>query len=206
MSAAASGAGPLSSADVSVKLFVRDPAGIRLEELIPVFHRWITERTIEDELLIDVANYAHVPKGPGIVLVCDNAHFYFDVRDGRPGLRYRGRRVARATGEEAIARAFRSVLAAAALLEADPALEGRYRFRTDEIEISIPDRLRAPSGESTLAAVRPAVEGHLKSLYGVDEVSLDMASGPREPFTLRVEIGSSPTVDELLGRVGAPAS
>jgi len=206
MSAGANGTGALSSADVSVKLFVQDPAAIRLEELIPVFHRWIAERTIEDDLLIDVANYAHVPKGPGIVLVCDNAHYYFDVRDGRPGLRYRGRRVARAEGEEAVARAFRSVLGAAALLEADPALEGRYRFRTDEVEISIPDRLRAPSGEDTLGTVRPAVERCVKSLYGVGEVSVEMVSGAREPFTLRVETGASPTVADLLGRVSVLTS
>lgn len=206
MSAAAAGSGPLSSADVSVKLFVQDAGGVRLEELIPVYHRWITERAIEDELLIDVANYAHVPKGPGVVLVCDQAHYYFDVQDGRPGLRYRGRRVARATGDEAVGRAFRSVLAAAALLESEPSLDDRYRFRTDEVEVSILDRLRAPSDESTLAAVRPAVERCVKSLYGVQEVSVEMVSGPREPFRLRVGTGASPTVEELLGRVSALAS
>lgn len=206
MSAGAALTGPLSSADVSVKLFVEDPSGVRLEELIPVFHRWITERSIHDELLIDVANYAHVPKGPGIVLVCDHAHYYFDERGGRPGLRYRGRRVAAAAGEERVTRAFRCALEAAALLEAERALEGRYRFRTDEVEVSILDRLRAPSDESTLAAVRPVVEEHVKSLYGVADVSVEMVSGPREPFALQVVTGTSPSIEELLDRVTALAS
>jgi hypothetical protein len=196
---------PLSSADLSLKLFVEDPSAVRLEELVPVFHRWIGENAIRDELLIDVANYAHVPKGPGVVLVCDKAHYYFEVRGGRPGLRYRGRREARAEGEETIARAFRSVLEAAALLEADPTLGGRYRFRTDEIELTIYDRLRAPSEEATLASVQPSVEAYVTSLYGVDRVGVDMTSGPREPFTIEVATGVSASVEELLGRVSAAA-
>ena len=103
---------PLTSSEISVKLFVDDPSGVRLKELIPVFHRWIQESLLGDELLVDVASYEQVPKGPGIVLICDTAHYYFDLRAGRPGLRYRSRRTAPATEEEGIARAFRSALQA----------------------------------------------------------------------------------------------
>ena len=42
---------------------------IELEKLVPVFHQWIREKKIPDELLIDVADYAHVPQGPGVVLI-----------------------------------------------------------------------------------------------------------------------------------------
>jgi hypothetical protein len=206
MSGSEAASGPLASADLSVKLFVQDPSAVRLEDLIPVFHRWIGERAIKDELLIDVANYAHVPKGPGVVLVCEKAHYYFDVADGRPGLRYRGRRVVRAVGEEGIARAFRSVLEAAALLEADETLGGRYRFLTGEVELVIYDRLRAPSNQQTLAAVRPSLDECMKSLYGVDPVSVEMVSGSREPFTLHVMTGASPSVEDLLSRLTASAT
>ena len=91
--------GPLSSAEVSVKLFVDDNSVVRPLELITVFQRWITEGVLEDELTIDVANYEHVPQGPGIMLICDKAHYYFDVRQNRWGLRYRGRREARPVAE-----------------------------------------------------------------------------------------------------------
>ena len=87
--------GPLSSADMSVKLYVTDDSIVRPEELVPVFHRWIKDRMLEDDLQIDVAVYEHVPQGPGIVLVCNTAHYYFDVRGNRWGLRYRGRREAK---------------------------------------------------------------------------------------------------------------
>lgn len=49
--------------------FAADVAqGLALDPFIPVFHRWIEERTLP-ELVIDVANYAHVPEGPGVVLI-----------------------------------------------------------------------------------------------------------------------------------------
>jgi hypothetical protein len=194
---------PLESPEVSVKLFVVDPAGVRLKELIPVFHRWIKEDLLEDELQIDVANYEHVPKGPGIVLICDKAHYYFDVRAARAGLRYRGRREARATGADAVTWAFRSALHAARLLEADPALEGRYRFRTDEVEFGIYDRLLAPSDVGTLVAIRPELEEAVRTLYGTDDVAIELSSGPREPFMVTVGAGASPSVEELLGRLAA---
>lgn len=194
---------PLESPEVSVKLFVVDAAGVRLKELIPVFHRWIKEDLLEDELQIDVANYEHVPKGPGVVLICDKAHYYFDVRAGRAGLRYRGRREARATGAEAATRAFRAALHAARLLEADPVLEGRYRFRTDEVEFGIYDRLLAPSDVSTLVAIRPELEEAVRGLYGTDDVAIGLSSGPREPFMVTVTSGASPSVEELLGRLSA---
>ena len=197
---------PLTSPEVSVKLFVSDPAGVHLKELIPVFHRWIAEKLIEDELLVDVASYEHVPKGPGIVLICDKAHYYFDVRDGRPGIRYRGRRDADVAGEQGIARAFRSALQAASLLENDPALDGRYRFVTSELEFGIYDRLRAPSDEATFKAVQPDLERYVKALYGAEDVTLELASGRKEPFMVSIKTGTSPAVEELLGQVAAAST
>lgn len=195
----------LQSAEVSVKLFVDDHSVVRPLELIPVFHRWIKEGALEDELMIDVANYEHVPKGPGVVLICDQAHYYFDVRDNRWGVRYRGRRDSRATGQAAISRAFASALKAASLLENDPELEGRYHFRTDHVEFGIYDRLRAPSDESTFGGVKPALEAALEALYGAPPKSLELVSRPREPFMVAVENGTAPGIEELLDRALAPA-
>ncbi|MGD8872068.1 MAG: hypothetical protein PVJ80_10895 [Gemmatimonadota bacterium] len=194
----------LRSAEVSVKLFVDDHSVVRPLELIPVFHRWIKEGALEDELMIDVANYEHVPKGPGIVLICDKAHYYFDVRENHWGIRYRGRRDARATGQAAIAHAFASALKAASLLENDPELEGRYHFRTDRVEFGIYDRLRAPSDQATFDAVKPALEAAVAELYGAAAESLELVSGPQEPFMVAIETGAAPSIEELLDRALAP--
>ncbi|MEQ1855218.1 MAG: hypothetical protein ABL963_02045 [Longimicrobiales bacterium] len=203
MTAQASRVDALSSPELSVKLFLKDGSKIDVEELVPVFHRWIREDLLEDELPIDVAGYAHVPKGPGTVIICDHAHYYLDERAGRYGLRYRGRRVARGSGEEAVVRAFRSVLRAASLLEKEPELGGRYKFETGRVEFGITDRIAAPSRQETLAAVRPALEAALKTVYGKPAKSLALASGAREPFLVAIEAGTAPSVDALLEQLTA---
>ena len=72
---------------VNVKLLLQNPADARLEPLIPVFHSWI-ETPSGDELLIDVADYTHVPAGPGIVLIGHEGNYSVDNSGNRLGVRY----------------------------------------------------------------------------------------------------------------------
>ena len=53
---------------LQLKIFLTPDSAqkVALEAFIPVFHRWIKEHVLP-EMVIDVANYAHVPKGPGVV-------------------------------------------------------------------------------------------------------------------------------------------
>ena len=54
-------------------------------EVIPVFHRWITQRVL-DEVLVDVADYRHVFQGPGITLVGHESTYHLDEQNGELGL------------------------------------------------------------------------------------------------------------------------
>ena len=195
------GLGPLDSPELSVKYFVEDSSAVRVEELIPVFHRWIRESVLEDELLIDVANYAHVPKGPGVMLICNLGQYGLDLRHGRPGLRYRRRRVAYGNPRDQLAGTFRSAIRAAILLEDEPTLEGRYRFRTDEVQFVIYDRLLAPSAPGTLEAVRPLLDSFLRNLYQDQAISLELTSQSNEPFAVRIATPEAPPLPTLLGRL-----
>ena len=62
---------------VQVKIFAREPAAIDLADAIPVFHRWIQEQ-VSEELLVDVADYRHVPDGPGVMLIAHEANYSLD--------------------------------------------------------------------------------------------------------------------------------
>src|SRR4026208_286821 len=74
-----------------VKFFLEDASGVELEEFIPVFHDWIQTQQLA-ELLIDVADYRHVPQGPGVVLMAHDAHDGMALADDRLGLLYSRRR------------------------------------------------------------------------------------------------------------------
>ena len=69
--------------------------------------------------MIDVANYAHVPKGPGVVLIGHGSDYFIDEGEGRLGLLHSRKRGAPDAGDR-LADAFRRTLHAASLLEATP--------------------------------------------------------------------------------------
>src|SRR5215470_2549285 len=116
---------------------------VSLEAFIPVFHRWIKERLLP-ELVIDVANYAHVPQGPGVVLIGHGSDYFIDHGEGRMGLLYNRKRMAPAP-DARLHDAFRRAIHAALLLEKDAALAGKLRFGTKEWLLRINDRLAAPN-------------------------------------------------------------
>ena len=55
---------------------------MRLDDFIPVFHRWIQKQTVSGHLLIDVHDYSHIHQGPGILLVGHEGNFSIDLADG----------------------------------------------------------------------------------------------------------------------------
>ena len=74
------------------------------------------------------------------------------------------------------------------------------------MEFGIYDRLRAPSDEATFKAVQPDLERYVKALYGAEDVTLELASGRKEPFMVSIKTGTSPAVEELLGQVAAAST
>src|SRR5437763_15315366 len=127
----------MESSKLSIKFYLDDSsAKIKLADVVPVFHSWIQLHLIPDHLLIDVADYAHVPDGPGVVLVAHEANIYLDSFDGRPGLTYQRKQPLNGSFADRLRFAFRSALEACQLLETNAALPG-IKFRTNEADFKI---------------------------------------------------------------------
>src|SRR6185436_3254334 len=129
---------------IGIKLFADSSAPVPVREFIPVFHSWIQKQAIENHLLIDVHNYSHIHNGPGILLVAQEGNFSIDSAEGRMSLLY-----FRKKPGEGVASVLKTALAACKLMESEPALGGRMRFRTDEMLIVTNDRLLAPNDDPT---------------------------------------------------------
>ena len=71
-----------------IKLFIKDINNYSSKNFIPVFHNWIQDKVIDDHLLIDVADYSHMPDGPGIMLVAHEGHFSLDQENYQPSIMY----------------------------------------------------------------------------------------------------------------------
>ena len=179
-----------------VKLYTR-AGDIELEKLIPVFHEWIRTKKISDELLIDVADYAHVPQGPGVVLIGHQSDYYLDVADNRPGLLYSRKRGFEGDVQESIEDAFHRALNACRLLEEESSLG--LQFGTDEVLFRVQDRLAAPNGDATYNAYKPALEQAASVFFG-GTPSLERIGSEREPFAVRISTGASGSVADALAR------
>jgi hypothetical protein len=129
-------------------------------EFVPIFHRWIQTHALADHLLIDVADYAHVPAGPGTLVVASEANIHMDRGDNRLGLLYvRKLPIAGATNlHETLVGVLGYARAAADLMEKDPALDGRLKFRKDEISLRFNDRLNMPNTPEAFASVQAQVQ------------------------------------------------
>jgi hypothetical protein len=182
---------------VNVKLLLQNGADVRLEPLIPVFHSWI-EGQNGDELLIDVADYSHVPAGPGVVLIGHEANYSVDNTAERLGVRYNHKAVFEGSNLECLAQATRAALKACQRLEAEPRLESRIRFNGQDIELSVNDRLVAPNNAATRQAFDPDFHLFSQRLFRGKEYSVSYGDDPRSLFTAYVRAARPHSVAELL--------
>ena len=72
---------------IAFKVFVEGDLTVDWEQFINVFHTWVAAQSMP-EMMIDVADYRHVPNGPGVVMTGHEADYYMDNTGGEPGLRY----------------------------------------------------------------------------------------------------------------------
>lgn len=184
---------------ISYKLWFSGGEGLGLEDFIPVFHGWIRERRLDNEVMIDVADYAHVPDGPGVLLVCHEGHYVIEHYSGRWALSYHRKRGGETDAlERRLAVPLRRLAAAAQLLEGDPELSGKVRFETEAIELAVRNRLLAPNTPETFVALRPALEAFLGSRLGGGELELEHRDhDPRALFTVRVRVEATASLDDL---------
>ncbi|MFT7621707.1 MAG: hypothetical protein ACI9WU_000872 [Myxococcota bacterium] len=170
---------------LSVKLFAAAGAPLDQEELIPIFHRWIRESRLGDKLLIDVADYRHVPDGPGVMIVADHAHYGLDEGiGGGTGFLFSHRRDAIGDAAPKLADALSELLTAAEALEGEPSLKG-FAFDTSRIQVRVASRRVAANTAEDFAKLAPTVTSAAQKLYG-GEVTVTQGGLPRDPLTLEV--------------------
>jgi len=187
---------------VNVKLFLADAASLDLEPLIPIFHSWITGRDF-NEMLLDVADYRHVPSGPGVVAIGHEADYAVDNAGGRLSVRYNRKTAVEGDNSFALQQAARAALTACRRLEEEPRLGGNLRFGGREIEIFINDRLLAPNRAETFEAARPDLDAFARQLFGGAEYSLsyDSSRDPRSLFSVTLKSSRPFSTTELLRNV-----
>src|SRR3954447_15715057 len=128
---------------VNVKLYATPDSTVNWPGLIPVFHRWIRESVLPGTL-IDVADYAHVPEGPGILLIAHEAFYSVDNRRNQPGFLYNRRTPAEGSDIDKVRDAWMSAADSASKLELEAGMD-QLRFERQRFEVAVNDRVLAPN-------------------------------------------------------------
>jgi hypothetical protein len=181
------------------KLLAREPERFDPEAHIPVFHRWIQQKRLP-VALIDVADYAHVTDGPGVLLVSHEYNIYADKFDGRPGLTVQ-RKVRGGAGAESLVDTLRVALLAATALESEASLPGSA-FVAGSMEVTVNDRLNGPNDDSGWRAIEPVLREAAERLYGDDAEVARIETDPGARLAAKIS-GNGDTAAALLQRLDA---
>jgi hypothetical protein len=165
---------------LGLKLFAADPAAVQPERVVLIGH--------EADCAFDLGAFDLGAFDPG---------------GGRPGLLYTRKRGLSGDLPARLREVFLAALRAAKVLEDEPGLAGALRFRSDEVRLVFPDRLRTPNTPQGLAAVREGVAAFLAQLHGTLPVRIEPASAdPRECLALEIAAPGAVDLSALLARLG----
>jgi hypothetical protein len=189
---------------IQIKILADAPPGLNLAPFLEIFGRWRHEKD-DPAQWVDLADYAHMSRGPGVMLIGHRISIGFDTEAPQPGFLFTARKGMSGSHAEKISAAFRWCLELAKRLAAEKEFPANVRLRTDEIELRFTDRLATPNILSTDAELRPAVNQALDALFGPGAYTLASEKDPAECYGFRVSAAKSETLDTLLGRIAQTA-
>ena len=170
-----------------LKFFARPGATIDEAIFIDIFHEWIRYKKLGG-VLIDVADYRHVPDGPGLMLITHEINFAMDHTDGRFGL-FAQRKLGQGDNHPArIVALVQAMATFGALLESDWRVAGKLSLEGGLFHYMSNDRLLAPNTAESFAALQPDLTAAAVTIYPGQNVSIRrLENDPRNPLTIVVE-------------------
>ena len=183
---------------IHIKILTDAPPTLNLEPFLVIFARWRVEKN-HPAGWVDLADYAHVPRGAGILLAGFNTNFSFEMADPAPGILYAARKGLSGTHAERIALALRSAVEMSRRLTAEQEFPKDVHVRMGEMEVSFPDRLECPNSSATDRELRPPLQEILDRVLGrYDLVRYD---DPAQAYGFSVRAKSKEPLEAMLQRL-----
>jgi len=150
---------------IDLKALLDAPRDVNLDALLAIFGRWRNDKDHPAQW-VDLADYAHMSRGAGIVLVGKQGMFGVTRFDPGLALFYSGRAGYEGPCEQRVVESFRRHLALTKALFAEPDYPAALKTLSGTWELSVNDRLDFPNSEETDRLLRPAIEAALDKLFG----------------------------------------
>ena len=147
-----------------IKLFLHTNGSFQSKDYIPVFHNWIQEKAVFDHLLIDVADYSHIPDGPGVMLISHEGHFSLDQEKHKPGIMYMRRMDLAGNFKERFKKVFSIAIQAANHLTENN-INQESDFSSDSFRFITNDRRVAKNTSENQKVYQDEVKNALEEMY-----------------------------------------
>ncbi len=182
---------------VDIRLVITNPEDSDHAAYTRIFTRWLKA---DEERWLDIADYAHVPSGPIVLIVGDDAHFGVDAGKGELGVLYSHRGDLSGSDEERLADVITNALQLTDDLERED--DCPIRVRTDRVDIVVNDRAAYPNDAATAAGVIEQATAAAATVFGGAPTSVEHVGGADQRLTLRVTLASNVPAGQILADAG----
>lgn len=181
----------------AIKFFTRSEADVDEASLIDIFHDWIRLKRL-NHVMLDVADYRHVPNGPGVMLVTHEVNYAMDRENGEFGLYAQRKRGDEATTQEKLLGLVKSTAQFGSLLESDSRIGGKLKLEGGKFHYIANDRLNAPNTEEAFNTIKPELEAIATQIYPGKSVSVSrLNNDPGARLTAVIEVNEPVEISTL---------
>jgi len=184
------------------RIAIKIPAAsgsVDAHHFIELFHRFIQQGSVEG-LLIDVADYAHVPNGPSVLLVGDEVDYAIDETSGQAGLLT----VRKRAGDQPIEELFADTLRKALVLLAAVDEDGRTGMRFDPatLRVQVFDRAVAGNSDADFESLEKKLGAAAEQVLGTCKLSRIGSDDERKALGIQVQPRVGVDVEAVIEKLG----
>ena len=187
---------------IDLKALVDAPRDVNLNALLAIFSRWRNDKE-HPARWVDLADYAHMSRGAGIMIVGKQGIFGITRFEPALGLFYSGRADYEGPIEQRLIESFRRHLALTEALLQEPDYPAGLKTLTGSWELTINDRLEFPNNDETDELLGPGIRAALDKLFGAGSYEITRENDPQKRYGFALRSGQSDPAQLLAAAQGA---
>jgi hypothetical protein len=183
------------------KVQVEAPEKYSVDPLLTVFDRWRQE-TDAPEDWVDLADYAHMARGPRVMMAGKRDHFSLDTNVPGPGLLVQTRKGLSGSIEERFIEAMKRHLTLSVRLIGEEEWPSNLEPQGDKWSVAINDRLGFPNDDATEGELKSGLTGALDRIFGKDGYTLTRDEDPQRRYGYRIQANKARPLREIWDSIG----
>jgi len=182
------------------KVLVETPEKYSADPILTVFERWRQE-TDAPEDWVDLADYAHMQRGPKVMMAGKRDHFSLDTNVPGPGLLLQTRKGLSGSIEDRFVESMKRHLKLSVRLTGEAEWPANLIPHGAQWSVAINDRLGFPNDDATEAALKPGLTAALDRIFGKDGYTLTRDEDSQRRYGYKIQARTARTLAEIRGLI-----